>query len=159
MTPCRNLSHHDPANGVVGDCHRCCIAAVLDLDPSEVPHFTQIALETGRPWLEVQNEWLASYGFSYMRIAYLGHETLETVLATTALNCPGAPLILGGTAAVAPCAHSVVIMDGKIIMDPSDSGIVGPLPNDEGDLVWTVEAITVGAAWGGYLIGPRKLAA
>lgn len=160
MTPCRALSRHDPDNGQFGDCHRCCVAAILDLHPSEVPHFTQIELETGRPWLEIIREWLTSYGFSYVQFAYLGIETLETVLEITARNCPGVPLILGGMAAASPSVgHSVVIMDGKIVMDPSDSGICAPLPCEDGTEVWTVETIAVGPAWGGYMIGPRKLAA
>lgn len=156
MTPCRNQSRHDPDNGQFGDCHRCCVAAILDLHPSEVPHFAQIELETGRNWLELLREWLAGYRFSYVRFAYLGTETLETVLEITAQNSPGVPLILGGAAAASPeCGHSVVIMDGKIVMDPSDSGICGPMP---GDNVWSVEAIGVGPAWGGYLIPTRAKA-
>jgi hypothetical protein len=53
-------------------------------------------IETGRDWLEILREWLADYGFSYVRFAYLGNETLETVLEITAQNCPGVPLILAG---------------------------------------------------------------
>lgn len=154
MTPCRNLSRHDPANGSLGDCQRCCVAAILDLDPADVPHFAQIELETGRPWIELLREWLAPFGFSYFQFAYLGTETLERVLEVTAQNCPGVPLILGGAAAKSPSVgHSVVIMNGKIVMDPSNSGIGGPLPTEN---IWCVEAITVGPAWGG---DRRELAA
>jgi hypothetical protein len=160
VTPCRNQVRHDPENGTFGDCHRSCVAAILDLDPSQVPHFTQLELEEGRPWLEILREWLSSYGFSYVAFAFLGTETLETVLDLTARNCPGVPLILGGGSAVAPdVGHSVVIMDGKIVMDPSDSGISAPLLNPDGILVWPIEAIAVGPAWGGRLFEARKLAA
>lgn len=150
MTPCRNQSRHDPDNGTVGDCHRCCVAAILDLEPSEVPHFLQIEHDTGRDWLEILRAWLSDYGFSYVQFCYVGTETLETVLAITAQNCPGVPLILGGASAKTPdTGHSVVIMDGKIVMDPSDSGICGPMPEEQ---LWSVEAIAVGAKWGGYMI-------
>lgn len=155
MTPCRNQIRHDPDNGTVGDCHRCCVAAILDLAPSEVPHFTQIEQEGGRHWLEGLSDWLASYGFSYVRFAYLDTEPLEAVLAITAQNCPGVPLILAGSAP-GGVNHSVVIMDGKIVMDPSDCGLVGPLLDDDGSRKWAVEAIAVGPAWGGYMIGPRR---
>lgn len=157
MTPCRNQVRHDPANGTFGDCQRCCVAAILDLDPATVPHFAQIELETGRPWLEILRVWLAGYGFSYVRFAYPGNETLEQVLEITAHNSPGVPLILGGAAAVSPSVgHSVVIMDGRIVMDPSNSGICGPIP---GDNVWCVEAIGIGPNWGGRrrMIGPIEL--
>ena len=39
MTPQTQLNKHDPANGVYGDCGRTVIACLLDLHPSEVPHF------------------------------------------------------------------------------------------------------------------------
>jgi hypothetical protein len=157
VTPCRNEFRHDPDNGTFGDCHRCCVAAILDLAPSEVPHFAGIQHATGRDWLEILREWLADYGFSYVRFAYLGTDTLETVLEITAQNCPGVPLILGGAAAASPgVGHSVVIMDGKIVMDPSDSGICGPMPGED---LWCVEAIAVGPAWAGRLFAPRELAA
>lgn len=148
MTPGRNLSRHDPGNGIVGDCHRCCVAAILDREPNDVPHFAQIELETGRPWLEILRDWLAPLGFGYVTVGYPGAEPLEKILEITAQNCPGVPLILGGAAAVSPdVGHSVVIMDGKIVMDPSNSGIGGPIPGFD---VWNVEAIAVGPNWGAH---------
>lgn len=145
MTPCHNLSRHDPDIGRIGDCHRCCVAAILDLPPGDVPHFAQIEHETGRPWLETQGEWLASHGLSYARFPYGGDVPLEQILEATAVNCAGLPLILGGASKKSPNhGHSVVIMDGQIVMDPSGSGIGGPL-----DGVWMVELIGIGADWGG----------
>jgi hypothetical protein len=157
VTPCRNLSRHDPANGTFGDCQRACVAAILDLAPEEVPHFAQIEHDGGPPWLESLRAWLADYGFGYFQFAYAGDETLERILEITAQNCPGLPLILGGAAAVSPdVGHSVVIMDGKIVMDPSSSGVCGPIPDVN---VWAVEAICIGPAWGGRLFKPTELAA
>lgn len=150
MTPCRALPH-DPANGQYGDCHRCCVAAILDLEPSAVPHFVEISIEQGRDWAEILREWLAPFGLGHFRFAYLGSETLERVLEITAHNCPGLPLILCGSSP-SGVGHTVVIMDGAIIMDPSGCGITGPM---EG--VYTVEAIGVGANWGAGI--PMELAA
>lgn len=145
MTPCRNLSRHDPELGKWGDCHRCCVAAILDLDPAAVPHFAQIEHETGRSWIELLREWLAELGFAYFVTVYTGDVTFETLLEITAGNAPGVPLILGGAAAVSPSVgHSVVIQDGAVVMDPSNSGICGPLPETG---LWYVEAITVGPNW------------
>jgi hypothetical protein len=78
MTPCRTLSRHDPDNGTFGDCHRCCVAAILDLAPEEVPHFTQSRARYGLgPGSRSFASGSAAYGFGYVRFAYLGSETLE----------------------------------------------------------------------------------
>ena len=39
MKPVKQLFHHDPANGVWGDCFRAVIASVLSLPVEAVPHF------------------------------------------------------------------------------------------------------------------------
>ncbi len=39
MIPLMQRNHHDPANGIYGDCHRAAIASLLELPMDDVPHF------------------------------------------------------------------------------------------------------------------------
>lgn len=139
MTPQIQLIKHDPDNGRFGDCYRTCIASILDLHPSEVPHFYSGKAGDQRAHAVA---WLAVWGLNSFQTYYDGGATIEAVLYTTGEMCPGVPLILSGESRLG-VNHSVVVMDGKIVSDPSGNGIIGPC--DDG-LIW-VEAITVGAEW------------
>lgn len=39
MKPIDQQIMHDPDNGIYGDCQRACVASLLDLPASKVPHF------------------------------------------------------------------------------------------------------------------------
>ena len=61
---------HDPDNGVIGDCWRTCIASVLGLERSRVPHFMKDLwpnLSNGRP-LRATNNWLGRGGLQMRRV-------------------------------------------------------------------------------------------
>lgn len=124
------LLKHDPENGVWGDCHRTAIAALLDLHPSEVPHF----YEQGpvKPSADVEddiNRWLGNnYGLRQVHIGFPGETPLADVLGTMEAFNPGFMFLLGGTSSRG-CGHSVLCRFGKIHFDPStdDTGIVGPM--------------------------------
>ena len=49
----------DPDNGVLGDCWRACIATILGLPGSVVPHFVR---DHGDEWLEATEDWLVANG-------------------------------------------------------------------------------------------------
>ena len=141
MTPHRQLIVHDPDAGAIGDCHRTCIASILDLHPSDVPHFTEGLW--GEPHALVVAEtraWLAGRGLGYAMF-YYPDASLEQILETTGALSPGVPMILSGRSSLGS-NHAVVILDGRIASDPSGNGIVGPC--DDGR--WWVELLTVGLA-------------
>lgn len=56
------------SNGIVGDCFRCCIAAVLQLPAVIVPHFVKIALETGKEPTCLAQAWLSDRGFWFLQV-------------------------------------------------------------------------------------------
>ena len=41
MTPYKQLNHHDPDNGIIGDCYRTAIACLLDLPPDALPNYCE----------------------------------------------------------------------------------------------------------------------
>lgn len=124
----KNRIKHDPENGQYGDCHRACVATILGMDSDEVPHFY------GDPGVkpfgqEIIDDFLHSLGLTEANVYYTGDTPLEDILKVTAHGMPGCPAILGGKSR-AGTNHSVVILDGKIVNDPTENGIVGPLDND-----------------------------
>lgn len=146
MTPARQLIEHCPAEGRYGDCHRTCFAVILDLPPEAVPNFYR-GENYERPLVAEyeQRAWLAERGLGIATFAFPGDMSdLAGLLLMTASWAHDVPLILGGTSSLGS-NHSVVIMNGAIVCDPSGNGIVGPLDCDQ----WQVSVLGVGLAWNG----------
>lgn len=137
MTPHQQLIQHDPASGKYGDCQRTCVAVILDLHPSEVPHFCD---KDAGDWANLQAAWLKDRGLACATVAYDGAASFEQVMTWTSRQSPGVPMILLGTSSLG-CNHVVVVLNGEIVCDPSGNGIVGPAI--EG--VWEVSMICVGS--------------
>ena len=121
---------HDPDNGVFGDCYRTCVAMLLDLDRDDVPHFSKDADldQDGIDATQRLREWLKPRGLSTFIVLYPDEHDLEEILQATASMNPGLPMMLvGESKRYAGIGHVVIIQDGKILADPSDSGIKGPI--------------------------------
>jgi hypothetical protein len=128
VTPHRQLITHNPEVGDYGDCHRTCIASIFDLAPEQVPHFCRGVDGRANPaWDIEERAWLKARGFAKSSFPFYATDDVDfaAVLATTAQFSRGVPMILGGQSSLG-CNHSVVIMDGEIVSDPSGNGIVGP---------------------------------
>lgn len=142
MTPQSQLIKHDPENGQHGDCQRTCVAAILDLHPSEVPHFCDDPSATrddDQWWAKRQDRWLADRGLTCATFAYSAEISLEEVMKLTSRQNPTTPMILLGQSSLG-CNHVVVVLNGEIVCDPSGNGIIGPAL--EG--VWEVSVISIG---------------
>ncbi len=141
MTPHSQLIEHDPANGMHGDCQRTCVAVILDLHPSDVPHFCDDPTATRSDanwWARRQDEWLAGRGLTAATFAYSGDASLDDVMLWTSRQNPTTPMILLGQSSLG-CNHVVVVLNGEIVCDPSGNGIVGP--SLEG--TWEVSLLSV----------------
>lgn len=138
MRPLKQLIKHDPENGAYGDCHRTCLAVILDLEPLDVPHFCDGPVGETDNWSELEKIWLAKRGLMKAAIPIYGEFSLSWILESLKNVSPGVPFILGGRSTL-DCNHSVVILDGEIFCDPSGNGIVGPC--DDG--WWWLELFTL----------------
>ena len=49
--------------GEIGDCWRCCIAAILSLKAEEVPHFVQMSVDTESSPDSLTQIWLNARGY------------------------------------------------------------------------------------------------
>lgn len=111
---------HEPP-GSIGDCFPCCIASILELPRSEVPHIYE-----GEGWLDVTGRvgmkrlraWLATLGFNYLEFEMLAESLADW---TDNFDCH---YIVSGIGARG-VRHVCVGYNGKIAHDPhpSRSGI------------------------------------
>lgn len=136
MKPVKQLYRHDPPHAW-GDCHRACVASILELPCEAVPNFCAPPAgdqwQEGR-WREREYAWMRSQGLVPIVTAYAPEAELDALLDNSVYYNPGIYWILGGTSRNGT-GHSVVAFDGRIVHDPSldDSGIVGPM---EGGHYW-----------------------
>lgn len=121
-------------SGVVGDCHRTCIAMILDLDRDEVPHFMEDVpynLADGAPECaaaeQAEREWLRSRGLVPVYWGYDGDTPLTTVLEVLTNTVRDCAVILGCTSGNG-VNHSVVFYNGGLY-NPNDGTIAGPMRN------------------------------
>ncbi len=132
MIPFKQIFHHDPANGVWGDCQRAAIASILDRDPESVPHFFHDGC-TGDVANKRIDDWLAMINLKMVFVPFADAQ-LQDVLDLQKRFQPGLHYMLVGKSRTG-VSHVVVCKDDAIVHDPSltDAGIVGP--TDEG-LYW-----------------------
>lgn len=133
MIPLKQQYRHDPPR-IWGDCHRACIASILELPLAAVPNFHEPP--PGEPWHAAraairEREFLIARGFVPITTAFTSDTPLADILHSQRHYNPDTYWILGGTSKNG-VGHSVVVYDGRIVHDPSldESGIVGPM--DEG---------------------------
>lgn len=131
MNPIDMTVMHDPDNGKIGDCFRCCVASILELPANEVPHFMDYPWDGPDPgqWFGTLNRWLGQFD-----LAYVEHETNETYKwdwAAYKANGFECYHVLSGRSPRA--LHSTVGLNGVMVHDPhpSRAGLIGP--NDEGN--------------------------
>ena len=132
MTPHKQLVRHDPANGQYGDCERSSIACLLDMHPSEVPHwfdqpFNPDGTVDDADW-QKRLDWLASRGLRSIRYSIFpdDKQTIDSVLAFVGKRNPDTwYLLLGRTAG--GINHVVICKDDSIEWNVSDQPVTQPL--------------------------------
>lgn len=151
MTPHKQLVEHAPEEGRFGDCHRTCIAMILDLHPSEVPHFmdgvypdTATDAPESLDAVKAEKDFLAARGLAALNVPFPGELSLDDVFHHLKVWGPDIPVILGGKSRLGS-GHSCVAFRGEL-HDPSGNGLVGPMS----DGYWWITAIGIGPAWAAF---------
>lgn len=108
--------HHDPEKGTYGDCHRTCIACLLDLSKEEVPNFGEHYGDIPK-FFEAERHFLQSKGIASVNVAYSGEFELQQVLNCIGAANPTVYYILGGVSQRG-VNHSVIGCADAIIWDP-----------------------------------------
>lgn len=125
----KQLSHHDPDNGIYGDCFRTCIACLMDLDASEVPHIHDENQPEGETQVDGYRKWLSSKGLGLFEVCLSGE--LDNILNHINSTNPNEYYLLTGKARCG-ADHIVICLGNKIVWDTSSDtvGIVGPRAGD-----------------------------
>lgn len=118
----QSIRHNPPL--AYGDCHRACLAMMLDFDIEWVPHFCDPRLYDEEKWEQYQNQWLEGFGKTLITFALFGEAPLGDVLDSRESFNPGVPYILGCRTAVAD--HSVVVYRREVY-NPGENEILGPM--------------------------------
>jgi hypothetical protein len=130
MRPIKQRNRHDPANGVYGDCHRACVASILELRYEDVPHFADG--ENDGKFAQRERAFFARHGLVPITMAYSGEATFEQIMLTLKTQAPGVYAIMGGRSPRG-FNHSVIVLDGEIVHDPSYDGGGLVRPCDDGN--------------------------
>jgi hypothetical protein len=156
VTPQKQRYRFAQHAGMFGDCHRTCIAMVLDMHRDDVPHFMAEVppdLPADHPTsvaaLDAEVRWLERRGLAPVSIPFPGDNTLEELLQVMSKLAHGAPVLLGCTSSNGS-NHSVVIHDG-VVHNPNDGSIAGPMR----DGFWWVTVYGVKAGWRSPLLRDR----
>ncbi len=110
MIPITQTILHDPETNAIGDCFRCCIASLLELNAEKVPHFVELFPESW--WIET-NKWLWMKGFFLQNYPIVAiDEDYPFLISDFHLISGKSPRGLG---------HTCVGKEGKIVHDPHPS--------------------------------------
>ena len=123
---------HDPLDGQYGDCARTVIACLLEIEPSEVPHFFDGPDEQADEQWQVYRSWLHKQGIRRLLWIFSGEHALEDVLECMFSTNPDVWYVLQGRSAIG-ANHNVICRNNRIVHDPatdSDHSIVGPSRED-----------------------------
>ena len=134
----KQLYRHKPAEGMIGDCWRTCLACLLDLTPASVPHFVALAgVENSEGSRKLSLEWLATKGLTMVEVPY--NAALEDIQRMQGGLNPGVHYLLSGNSRTG-VGHSVIGCGDSIAWDPSldDAGIVGPMDDGHYWITWLV---------------------
>lgn len=112
-----------------GDCYRTCLATITGIPAGTMPNFMHLpGVQNGDHGTAHARGWLRQHGLTLFDTWVTGAMSLEQVLADCSGYNSGVPVILTGRAEKVADYHSVVLLDGRIVHDPSGAGIAGPMP-------------------------------
>lgn len=138
MIPVEQRQPYAP-NQAVGDCWKCCIASILELDYDDVPHFTQLEEEgTTDSWWNLTQGFLRLRGCVLARFGLWGAETPMLIFGSKKIryhfSVPGHWIASVVSPRMTPegenLSHAVVMNGSTIAWDPHPS-------RDEGHLGFT----------------------
>jgi hypothetical protein len=140
---------YNDGSGQYGDCHRTCIAMILNMDRDDVPHFMADVPygcvpgdERSKAAEQLENDWLAARNLATVNWGYDGATTTLEQVIEVVCRLARSPVILG-CQSQNRCDHSVVLWEGEIY-NPNGGEIAGPMK----DGFWWITAIAVGPNWG-----------
>lgn len=127
MIPVNQEIIHDPENGIYGDCMRACIASLLELPISEIPHFLHDNCKHDIFQKRI-GDFLFSKGYSLLCLDEFEVQNFHFYYQE------GIHHIISGYTERGTY-HAVIGLDGKVIHDPHPSKL-GLLPGEEQERIF-----------------------
>ncbi len=128
----KQLNRHWPEKGLIGDCFRTCLACLLDLHPSDVPHFVaENYSEKQTPEFRTRvDTWLRqNHRLSSIDCRYAVEEGDQQLFLDDLARVHGEDLcyLLLGKGSNGP--HYCIYRGNKLLWDPawSNAGITAPI--------------------------------
>jgi hypothetical protein len=149
MRPQRQrYTRNNATAGEFGDCHRTCIAMILNMHRDDVPHFmdgvdpdTPAGDPAWKRCVDAEVNWLARRGLAPVNVPFPGDTDLSDIQQMMEGLAHDAPFILGCTASNG-CNHSVVMWGGRVY-NPNNGTIAGPMR----DGFWWLTIYGAGHNW------------
>lgn len=139
MTPHKQLFRHDPENGVYGDCGRTAIACLLDLHPSQVPHFYDGPCDPEQS-MDAMKAWLAGRNITLLTFALSGELSLAEAMCCMENNQPDVwYIVVGRHTEQADVDHVLICRGDRIVHDPHPDNCGITVPSVTG--VWFIEIL------------------
>ena len=142
MKPQKQLFKHDSENGRYGDCHRTCIAALLDKNAEEVPNFAEDLPDDDTVffWKRV-DEYLKTQGLA--NVSFVFKNTISEVLKYMGAVNPEMYYIMGVVSRGGQ--HSIICYEDEMICDPDDHpGGIEAMKTDVDSQVWIHLLVPIG---------------
>ena len=109
-------------NGEVGDCWRCCVAAILGVDADCVPHFLQEEID-GKGCMDgATQKWLYDRGHTMIRVSSFVFNRLSTDNIDFPITISAGPTVRSKKMG----DHHAVVMQGHNLLydpHPSEAGL------------------------------------
>lgn len=146
ILPQKQLINHDPSNGQFGDCYRTCVAVVLGVAASAVPHVCEKGWcnEDDLDGLIAMREYLRGIGFGISKSVFHGDLSWRDFKKWMGRLNPDTAIIVTGETTKGT-NHCVVMIGGEVVCDPITGGPNrSPFCNSalaDGERHWWVEVI------------------
>jgi hypothetical protein len=104
-------------DGAVGDCWRCCVAAILQVPAENVPHF----LRDGRSLCADTQRWLNARGYALVQVRGGEYPSGFSFPGWGSDGTPAIPIIACGPTVRSKkrgAHHAVVTVKGQLVYDP-----------------------------------------
>lgn len=144
----KQLIQHNPDAGLFGDCYRTCVAVILGIDASEVPHVCDKGWqnENDLDGIKAMREYLAGRGLGISKSVFNGDlswSAFKNCMDTFNQNVPFIVTAMGSRGV----NHCVVMVGGSVFCDPhtgeeASAPFTGPAETPEDAPLWWVEVIT-----------------
>lgn len=120
--PLQQTILHNPPE-TYGDCQRTCIAMVMGLDVSDVPHFGDQNLYPPDASRKAEMEWLRERDYGYIQIPVFGEWGMDYIRGLV----ENVPVIISGRSPRGDWNHDIVLFKGEIYdPHPDNTGLAGP---------------------------------